>query len=166
VVVVVVAVASVAVTTAVVIVAVAAELGSAELVSAAAVETPADATESSPQQGRAANTNVSGSARPARGTGEVAAPAPARPVVEVPAELAAIATEIGTAWAQTYVRALQAQERDIVGAWPGTIREARRQVLARIKAKLEPEALDQLARITNLAARRGWETVSEPDLES
>jgi hypothetical protein len=85
---------------------------------------------------------------------------------DVPGELSSLATSIGQSWAQEYVRALQAQERDIVGAWPGTIREARRQVLARIKAKLEPEQLDQLARITNLAARRGWETVSEPDLES
>ena len=59
-----------------------------------------------------------------------------------------------------------AQERDIVGAWPGTLREARRQVLAGIKVKLEAEQLDHLARIANLAARRGWESISEPDLES
>lgn len=86
--------------------------------------------------------------------------------VHVPADLSALATSIGQAWARDYVRLLQEQERDIVGAWPGTIREARRQVLARIKSKLEPEQLDQLARIANLAARRGWETVSEPDLEA
>ncbi|HEU4613398.1 MAG TPA: hypothetical protein VFS15_15005 [Kofleriaceae bacterium] len=90
----------------------------------------------------------------------------ARPGVEVPAELASLATSLGQAWSQTYMRQLQDQERDIVGAWPGTIREARRQVLARIKDKLEPEQLDQLARIANLAARRIWETVSEPDLEA
>ena len=89
-----------------------------------------------------------------------------RPAIEVPAELASLATSIGQTWSQEYVRQLHAQERDIVGAWPGTIREARRQVLARIKTKLEPEQLDQLARIANLAARRGWETVSEPDLEA
>ena len=86
--------------------------------------------------------------------------------IEIPAELQSLATSIGQAWAQEYVRTLEAQERDIVGAWPGTIREARRQVLARVRDKLEPDQLDQLARITNLAARRGWETVSEPDLES
>lgn len=126
--------------TAVAIVVVAAEEGTAELISSAVVETPAANGDSHP-----ANSNSR---------------------IEVPIELASLATVIGQEWSQTYVRTLQAQERDIVGAWPGTIREARRQVLARIKAKLEPEQLDQLARITNLAARRGWETVSEPDLES
>lgn len=90
----------------------------------------------------------------------------ARPRAELPPELASLAASIGEAWSQTYMRQLQAQERDIVGAWPGTLREARRQVLARIKNKLEPEQLDQLARMANLAARRGWETVSEPDLEA
>lgn len=145
-------------TTAVAIDAVAAEDVTAEL----ARESDAS-TEPQP-----ANTNV----RTARGTGDVAtvaAPAasaePARTAVEVPKELAELATSIGQVWSQDYVAQLHAQERDIVGAWPGTIREARRQVLARIKTKLEPEQLDQLARITNLAARRGWETVSEPDLE-
>ena len=97
-------------------------------------------------------------------TSESPAPAPVKP--EVPPELAILAAELGQAWAHEYVRSLQAQERDIVGAWPGTIREARRHVLARMKHKLEPELLDQLARLTNLSARRGWETVSEPDLES
>jgi len=141
--------------TAVAIVVVAAEDVSAELVAAVTSEVTADS------QPSPANSN----ARSARGTGEVAA-TPPRPVVQVPSELASLATEIGQAWSQVYVQQLHEQERDIVGAWPGTIREARRQVLARIKTKLEPEVLDQLARITNLAARRGWETVSEPDLES
>lgn len=124
---------------------------------------------SSDPQPQPANSN----ARSARGTGDVSADAeraiaaePVRKVVEVPKELAELAASIGLSWSQDYVAALHAQERDIVGAWPGTIREARRHVLARIKLKLEPEQLDQLARLTNLAARRGWETVSEPDLES
>ncbi len=149
-------------TTAVVIVAVAAEDVTAEVVAV----TPDISDDSSPQP---ANSN----ARTARGTGDLSADAeravaaePARKTIDVPKELAELATSIGQAWSQTYVASLQSQERDIVGAWPGTIREARRQVLARIKTKLEPEQLDQLARITNLAARRGWETVSEPDLES
>lgn len=142
--------------TAVATVAVAAEGSSAELVSPLTDEASGD----SPM---AANSNT----RAARGTGEVAPAAePPRPAVNLPSELVSLATEIGQTWSQSYVRALQAQERDIVGAWPGTIREARRQVLARIKTKLEPEQLDQLAKMTNLAARRGWESVSEPDLES
>jgi hypothetical protein len=125
--------------TAVAIVVVAAEESTAELLSAD-VTAPAESADA-----HAANSNAR---------------------LEIPSELATLATSIGQEWSQAYVRALQSQERDIVGAWPGTIREARRQVLARVKEKLEPEQLDQLARITNLAARRGWETVSEPDLEA
>jgi len=94
----------------------------------------------------------------------VAIEAPAKP--EVPPELAVIATTIGHTWAQQYMRALESQGRDIVGAWPGTLREARRHVLVRLHEKLEPTLLDHLARLVNLAARRGWETVSEPDQES
>ena len=89
-----------------------------------------------------------------------------KPVVVVAPELVELATQIGQAWSQRYVHTLQSQDRDIVGAWPGTLREARRQVLAGVKIKLESEQLDHLARLANLAARRGWETVSEPDLES
>ena len=139
-------------TTAVAIVVVAAEGSTAELASSAVVEATASTADS-----HAANSNTR--IEPARSE-------PTPPPVAVPAELSTLATSIGQAWAQSYVSMLQEQERDIVGAWPGTIREARRQVLARIKSRLEPEQLDQLARITNLAARRGWETVSEPDLES
>jgi hypothetical protein len=128
-----------AATTVVAIVAVAAEGTIAELASSAAVE-PSAASEP-----HAANSNAR---------------------IEVPAELVTLAQSIGETWAHAYVDTLRSQERDIVGAWPGTIREARRQVLARVKTKLEPEQLDQLARLTNLAARRGWESVSEPDLES
>ena len=126
-------------TTVVAIVAVAAEGTIAELASSAAVEPSATS------EPHAANSNAR---------------------IEIPAELVTLAQSIGNTWAQAYVDTLRSQERDIVGAWPGTIREARRQVLARVKTKLEPEQLDQLARLTNLAARRGWESVSEPDLES
>ena len=88
-----------------------------------------------------------------------------RAPVAIPTQLVTLATSIGQAWAATYIHTLQIQDRDIVGAWPGTLREARRQVLVRLP-KLDPEALEQLARMTNLAARRSWESVSEPDLES
>jgi len=80
-------------------------------------------------------------------------------------ELVARATSVGEAWCQEYVRELHSQSRDIVGGWPGTLREARRRVLAYMPRNIEPLLLDELARITNLAARRGWESVSEPDLE-
>lgn len=80
-------------------------------------------------------------------------------------DLASMATSIGQAWAEECVSTLRAQERDIVGAWPGTIREARRRMLARAPIKLETDKLDELARMVNLAARRGWDAISEPDLE-
>jgi hypothetical protein len=82
-----------------------------------------------------------------------------------PPELVARAASVGEAWCQEYVRELRAQSREIVGGWPGTLREARRRVLAYMPRTIEPLLLDELARITNLAARRGWESVSEPDLE-
>lgn len=90
--------------------------------------------------------------------------APEAPAYRCPPELASRAHSLGEAWAQEYVRELRAQSRDIVGGWPGTLREARRRVLAHLR-NIDPLLLDELARITNLAARRGWESVSEPDLE-
>jgi hypothetical protein len=108
-----------------------------------------------------------------------AAPHPERPAVlaegtqtDAPAfrpavapELSARATLIGNTWCSEYVRDLRAQARDIVGGWPGTLREARRRVLAAMPRNLDPLLLDELARLANLAARRGWESISEPDLE-
>jgi hypothetical protein len=141
--------------------AVAAEDSSAAL--DASVTTSATDASASSHDPLPANSNV----RAARGTGEVArAPEPPKPVVTVPPELAELAATIGQAWSVVMVQSLEAQGREIVGAWPGTLREARRQVLAKLRVKVEPEQLDQLAKLTNLAARRGWETVSEPDLES
>ncbi len=90
---------------------------------------------------------------------------PEAPAFRVPADLVARATTLGEVWAQEYVRDLRAQARDIIGGWPGTLREARRRVLAAMSRNTEPTHLEELARITNLAARRGWESVSEPDLE-
>lgn len=90
---------------------------------------------------------------------------PEAPAFRLPADLVARATTLGEVWSQEYVRDLRAQARDIVGGWPGTLREARRRVLAAMPRNLEPTHLEELARITNLAARRGWESVSEPDLE-
>ncbi len=90
---------------------------------------------------------------------------PEAPAFRLPADLVARATSLGEVWSQEYVRDLRAQARDIVGGWPGTLREARRRVLAAMPRNLEPTHLEELARITNLAARRGWESVSEPDLE-
>jgi hypothetical protein len=80
-------------------------------------------------------------------------------------DLVARASAVGESWAHDYVRDLRSQARDIVGGWPGTLREARRRLLAAMPRDIDPQHFDELARITNLAARRGWESVSEPDLE-
>jgi hypothetical protein len=82
-----------------------------------------------------------------------------------PDALADRASRIGEAWARDYVRELREQERAPVGAWPGTMREARVRVRSRLAIMLEPDRLDELARVANLAARRGWQKVCERDLE-
>ena len=75
------------------------------------------------------------------------------------------ASRIGEAWAHDYVRELREQERAPVGAWPGTMREARMRVRSRLATVLDADRLDELARVANLAARRGWQKLCERDLE-
>jgi hypothetical protein len=77
-----------------------------------------------------------------------------------------IATAVGAAWADELVRRLRADDREVVGAWPGTMSEARMRVLARLHVRLDAEVLDDLARVATLAARREWQQVSQPDPES
>jgi hypothetical protein len=76
-----------------------------------------------------------------------------------------LATAIGTAWASELVRALQAEERDVVGPWPGTLGEARMRVLHALRVKLDTSELEKLARIANVAARSGWLGVAGRDTE-
>ena len=84
---------------------------------------------------------------------------------EADAELSPIATAVGEAWAAELVRALRANERAIIGAWPGTMREARVRVLARLHRHLDRDLLDELARLVTVAARREWHQISQPDPE-
>ena len=81
-------------------------------------------------------------------------------------QLAARASQIGEAWANEYLRDLQARERAPIGAWPGTVSEARRRVVTQLALALAPERVQELARVANLAARRGWQKVCEPDPET
>ena len=90
--------------------------------------------------------------------------------VDTQTDLLAQATVIGAAWAQECAVDLRAQERGVVGAWPGTVREARSRILARMPAARTTPALDTatlqlLARAAYDAARRSWQAISEPDLE-
>jgi hypothetical protein len=80
-------------------------------------------------------------------------------------EFVPIATALGEAWADELVRVLRADKRKVIGAWPGTMSEARMRVLARLHRKLDVAVLDDLARVTIVAARREWHQVSQPDPE-
>ena len=80
-----------------------------------------------------------------------------------------VSSALGEAWANDVANALRAQTRGLVGAWPGTLREARARVLLGLPAARQPsfdsEALATLSRAVYEAARRCWDAISEPDLE-
>ena len=80
-------------------------------------------------------------------------------------DLQSIATSIGHAWAAEVMRSLHDADRDVIGAWPGTLREAKARILAGVSARLDTVALEELARIANLVARQGWQAFSQPDPE-
>ena len=83
--------------------------------------------------------------------------------------LPSVSAALGEAWANDVANALRAQTRNLVGAWPGTMREARSRVLLGLPAArqstFDSEALAALARAVYDAARRYWDTIAEPDLE-
>ncbi len=79
------------------------------------------------------------------------------------AGLERIATAVGEAWAHEIVRALRDDEREIVGAWPGTISEAKMRVLAHLNHTPDLQVLADLARVATVAARREWLNVAERD---
>ncbi|HEY5948720.1 MAG TPA: hypothetical protein VIV40_24685 [Kofleriaceae bacterium] len=81
-------------------------------------------------------------------------------------DLQPIAIAVGEAWANELVHSLRASDREIVGAWPGTLREARMRIRLVVRKKLELPLIEELARVAYVAARRGWQEVSEPDPES
>jgi hypothetical protein len=74
-----------------------------------------------------------------------------------------MAIAVGEAWAHELVRSLRSDDREIVGAWPGTLREARMRTRVAVRAKLELGILEELARIAYVAARRAWRGVSDVD---
>jgi hypothetical protein len=73
---------------------------------------------------------------------------------------------IGEAWAHEMVRALRDEEREIIGAWPGTISEAKMRVLVHLNHTLDFEVLVDLARVATVAARREWHNIAERDPEA
>jgi hypothetical protein len=81
------------------------------------------------------------------------------------AELEPIAVAIGKAWAHECMEALRADARGVIGAWPGTLAEARMRIRTTLRKRLELALLEDLARIAYVAARRGWQAESEHDWE-
>jgi hypothetical protein len=81
----------------------------------------------------------------------------------------AVSSALGEAWANEVANELRSQTRGLVGAWPGTIREARSRVLLGLPAARQPTfdaaALAAMSRAVYEAARRCWDEISEPDLE-
>jgi hypothetical protein len=76
-----------------------------------------------------------------------------------------IAIAIGEAWAAELVDSLRSEDREVVGGWPGTVREARMRIRIAFPTRLELAALENLAHVAYVAARRGWRSLSEPDPE-
>ncbi len=64
------------------------------------------------------------------------------------------------------VHALRSDERDIIGGWPGTMSEARMRIRAAVRSKLELQLVEELAHVAYLAARGGWQRISNLDPES
>jgi IS5 family transposase len=84
-------------------------------------------------------------------------------------DLDRVAKDAGVRWAADRSRDLRAQKRPIVGAWPGTITEARTCVLTALRAcgARDPsvDELRELAKTAYGAARTSWRAACEPDLE-
>lgn len=80
-----------------------------------------------------------------------------------------VSAALGEAWVRDVADALRAQTRGIIGAWPGTLREARSRVLVGLPAArrstFDPAELDALSRAVYEAARRCWDAIAEPDPE-
>ena len=75
------------------------------------------------------------------------------------------AIAVGDAWATELVRSLRADDREIIGSWPGTMGEARLRIRGELRTKLELAHIDELARLAYLTARRCWQELAEPDNE-
>ncbi|HUS30690.1 MAG TPA: hypothetical protein VMZ53_19405 [Kofleriaceae bacterium] len=75
------------------------------------------------------------------------------------------AIAVGEAWASELVRSLRADDRQIIGSWPGTLGEARMRIRGAFRLKLELDVIEELARLAYVAARRSWQELSEPDTE-
>jgi hypothetical protein len=80
-----------------------------------------------------------------------------------------VSTALGEAWANEVANMLRADRRNLIGGWPGTMREARSRVLIGLRTARTPkfgsDELDALSRAVYDAARRCWDQIAGPDLE-
>ncbi len=81
-------------------------------------------------------------------------------------KLQPLAALIGAAWASELAHTLRAADRDVIGAWPGTMSEARTRLISSLRTKLDLKVLDELAKIVNVAARRSWHEASRAEPSS
>jgi hypothetical protein len=81
------------------------------------------------------------------------------------ANLEGLAAGIGESWATELVDSLRSAERGVIGAWPGTMSEARMRIRVALRMHVPASNLDDLARIAIVAARRSWHSVAESDPE-
>jgi hypothetical protein len=77
-----------------------------------------------------------------------------------------VAHAVGEAWAHEIVLALRQDDREIVGAWPGTLGEARMRIRVALRSRIAPALLEELARVAYVAARRGWQAICVQDPEA
>jgi hypothetical protein len=80
-------------------------------------------------------------------------------------DLQPLAIAIGEGWARELVSELRAVDREIVGAWPGTLREAKMRIRVAVRSALDVRVVGELAHVAYVAARRCWQDLSEPDQE-
>lgn len=81
------------------------------------------------------------------------------------AELHPVAVAIGEAWADELMHSLRSADREIIGPWPGTLREARTRVYIGLRKRLSLTVIDKLTQVAYVAARRGWQQITAPDPE-
>jgi hypothetical protein len=79
-----------------------------------------------------------------------------------------LAQQAGLGWATRVACDLRHQHRAVAGAWPGTMTEARAEILAALGsggASVSIESLRALSHAVNGAARTAWRLVAERDPE-
>lgn len=82
-----------------------------------------------------------------------------------PGDMHPRAIAVGDAWATELVGTLRADDREIVGSWPGTMREARMRIRGEFRSKLELAVIEELARLAYTTARRCWQALAVADSE-